>query len=104
MRKSFIVLTTTAVLLSACGGPKDTVTKFLDAVIAKQPYSQFLVPQAVTQPVTSYNLVSYEIKNVSNSEVSVLVVFSGTRGNGGRVDMPETHVFRLVDNKIKEID
>jgi hypothetical protein len=80
------------------------VTNFLDAVIFKKPYSQYLAPQALTQAVTSYNLVSYEIKNVSSSEVSVLTVFAGTRGNGARVDMPETYVFHLADSKIKEID
>jgi hypothetical protein len=104
-------------LLSACKSSKQTVEEFLDAVISGKPYEVYLAPGVDTGVVTSYKPVSYEVKNASDSEVSVLIVYQGTttsyrtnlRGNvrtitgRNRTDMPETHVFTLAKGKITNI-
>jgi hypothetical protein len=117
MRLSFVLLPVMTFLLLACDGPKQTVSKFLDAVISKQPYSQYLAPGSITAPVTDYYPISYEIKNNSDSAVSALIIFRGSRPNGAPymgpnshsrttdpVDIPQTHIFLLSDGKIKEIN
>jgi hypothetical protein len=117
MRKGLLLFAAPLLLLLSCGGPKETVSGFMDAVIANQQYNQYLVPGAVTSAVTNYNPASYEVKNVSDSGVSVLITYVGTEKSGyyaspgdhvitgsKRTDISETHIFHLAGGKIKEID
>jgi len=103
---AWLFLAALSLLISACDS-KSTVSGFMNAVIAKQPYSQYLAPLVTPQSpsmtaVTQYEPLSYEIKNASDGAVSVLITFRGAGSN--HRDISETHVFHLINGKIAKID
>jgi len=108
--KNYVAMAVVAItfFLGGCSnGPKQTVVSFLDAVIAQKPYAEYIAPEAQVRAVAMYQPLSYEIKNVSDSEVSVLITFKGyishPHQSSEDTDISETRVFTVVNGRITRI-